>query len=281
MNTQGITARVETISPDDASVALDRCAHQRPLSRGLVARLVADILADRFVLNGEPVIFSSSGELLDGMHRMYAIYEAGIPVSTLVVRGVPFDAFSTINTGKIRSLSDMLKIQNGTGGKWTLPRLAAIVASMATNGSSMGTVGATMADMLRARRLYSPGLEKFEDLAFVASSTRVLPSVAVGGVIAAVIVDSKSSRSAREFLTAVNSGIADDPRKSGSSAITLRNWLLTSPVSGSGVRGSFYRKSQRAFKAWLTGETWTRAHSPEKPIWDVSVGSPWWGWQSQ
>jgi hypothetical protein len=241
-----------------------------------VSRLQLDILQDRFVLNGEPFIIGSNGQLLDGMHRAYAIYGADRPVQSLVVRGVDPAVFATINTGKPRSFSDMIKIQNGSMGKWNLPRLAAIVASMATSGSSMGTVSATMSDMMRARILYAPALAAFEDLAFITSGSRSMQSVIVGGVVAATILDHKTTPQARAFLEAVHSGIADDPRKAGSSAITLRNWVLTNAVSGSVARGVFYRKAQRAFKAWLTGETWVKAQFPKFPIWDVSVGSEWW-----
>lgn len=271
-----ITSRVETITPEYASDALEKLAHQRPLSRQLVSRLSTDILAGRFMLNGEPIIFGSNGELLDGMHRLYAIYEADVPVSALVVRGVSFDSFKTIDTGKARSFSDMLKINNGTGGKWNLPRLAAVVASMATNGGSMHSVGATMSDMLEARQKYAFAIDSFADQANVISSNRLVPSFVVGGVFAAVITHHDTLEKAKQFLQALTTGVIDYPRTHGSSAVALRNFLLVTTASGSWGRVGFYKKSQRAFKAYLNSETYTKLFAPPQPIWDVSVGSEWW-----
>lgn len=276
-----ITCRVETFTPDDASKALERCTHQRPLSRATVARLETDICQGRFLLNGEPIIFGENGELLDGMHRCYAIYQANRPVQTMVARGIAPEAFKTINTGKPRSFSDMLKINNGTGGKWQLPRLAAVIASMATNGGSMANVNATMSDMMEARRRYSFPIDSFSSDSSVIGSWKIVPSFVIGGVFASIVIDHKTLPHAKVFLEYLSTGAIDDPKRGGSSAVTLRNFILTTPVSGSGRRMEMYRKAQRAFKAFLTGEIYTKLYAPQRPVWDVSVGSEWWEAQGQ
>lgn len=58
-----------------------------------------------WVYNGEPVIFGDDGLILDGHHRLHACVQSGVPFVTDLSFGRPRDGFSTIDTGKFRSIS--------------------------------------------------------------------------------------------------------------------------------------------------------------------------------
>lgn len=98
----------ETITPKKAMEWLKRNVNNRPFRKGYSERIAADIAAKRYELNGETIKFNGNGDLVDGQHRLHAVIIAGLPIETYVVRGVPHEAFDTIDTGTPRVTSDAL-----------------------------------------------------------------------------------------------------------------------------------------------------------------------------
>lgn len=104
MNTE-----LKTVTPDMARQMLERNTNNRRVSLDRVDRLAREIATGRWVLNGEAIKFSGE-KLIDGQHRLSAIIKANVPVQTLVVDGLPDDAFSTIDQGRKRSGADTLMV---------------------------------------------------------------------------------------------------------------------------------------------------------------------------
>lgn len=105
--------RVEltNVTPDFANELLGRNAHNRPLQRNRVRSLAAAMRSGKWALNGETVIVSEQGTLLDGQHRLKAVTEYGQSVPMLIAYGAADDSFETIDTGKARSAGDILGMQ--------------------------------------------------------------------------------------------------------------------------------------------------------------------------
>ena len=85
--------------------------------------------------NGESVKFDTNGSLIDGQHRVLCVLKTGVPMKTLVVYGCPPKSIETIDTGKSRSLGDILKI-NGYGNS---NQVASIVNNI-LNYKKYGTI---------------------------------------------------------------------------------------------------------------------------------------------
>lgn len=94
-----IKARTETVSPSKAQMWLDKSAGNRPLNRKKIRMLANQMTAGKFKENGQPVIFSDTGLLFDGHHRLTGVVVAGISVKLLVTRGVSAEARTTIDQG--------------------------------------------------------------------------------------------------------------------------------------------------------------------------------------
>jgi hypothetical protein len=109
-----VTASIEWITPEIAADWLTRNKHNRPLGTGTVGRYARYVKNGEWVVNGEPIIIDDDDCLNDGQHRLQAVVETGTPVPMLVVYGVPKETFPTLNTGKTRSLADVLAIQKET-----------------------------------------------------------------------------------------------------------------------------------------------------------------------
>jgi hypothetical protein len=88
----------------------------RPLSGGNEASLLSDIANQRFEFNGESIVVSDTGKLLDGQHRCYSVIKSGIPIQTVIVFGPKEDARFTIDIGRPKSASNFLAMK---GHKYT------------------------------------------------------------------------------------------------------------------------------------------------------------------
>jgi hypothetical protein len=104
-----MNAKLERITPETAAVMLQLNKNNRPVSTRQVKALASEIKEGRWQVNGDTIAFSAD-RLIDGQHRLMAIIESGIPVTTFVVRGVTSESFLTKDTGKKRRTSDALAI---------------------------------------------------------------------------------------------------------------------------------------------------------------------------
>lgn len=101
------TGRYE-ITPDLAAELLARNKHNRPVSRREVERLKRILMGGQWEFNGEAIKFGSSGELLDGQHRLLAIAESGVSAELLVVSDLEDKVFDTLDQGRKRTGGDVL-----------------------------------------------------------------------------------------------------------------------------------------------------------------------------
>lgn len=81
---------------------------------GHLARLMSE---GKWMYNGEPIIISDRGNLMDGQHRLHAVLKSGVSVEMEVIEGVPERAMPTIDTGKARSASDVLSMNGFPNSK--------------------------------------------------------------------------------------------------------------------------------------------------------------------
>lgn len=116
-----IESKWEIITPEYAFNILTK---HNPLNRclldGTVNSYAKQMREGKWKANGEAIIFSETKEmvingvkentfiLLNGQHRLAACAKSGIPFKSLVVRGVPTDAFDSMDTGKVRTGKDAL-----------------------------------------------------------------------------------------------------------------------------------------------------------------------------
>lgn len=106
-----VKTELTTISPSQASDLLRGNKNNRRVSAPLVTRYARDMAAGNWQSNGSAIVMNGDGSLLDGQHRLMACIEAGVAFKTLVIRGISSDAMATIDTGRSRSLSDVLAMR--------------------------------------------------------------------------------------------------------------------------------------------------------------------------
>ncbi len=99
---------------EKAKELLENNDHNRKVTTSRVQEYAKEMTNGLWLYNGESIIVSVSGRLLDGQHRLLAIVESGVEIEMELVEGVPdsdggVDTFLTINT-KNRSNVDALTI---------------------------------------------------------------------------------------------------------------------------------------------------------------------------
>lgn len=121
-----VECKVITMTPELASHYLSNNPSNRPMSPRRVSQFAAMMANGQWALNGETVVISATGRLLDGQHRLAAVVEHGHAVPMLVVTGALDSTFSTIDIGAKRTAGDILSISGFSNTK-TLGTAAGIV----------------------------------------------------------------------------------------------------------------------------------------------------------
>lgn len=102
---------VVTITPDEALFMLEEHnGFNRPVSYDTVKFYADQMRRGLWQINGEPIIISDQGDLLNGQHRLYACVEAGVSFRTILVKGITAEAFKTIDQGRKRTAGDIIAI---------------------------------------------------------------------------------------------------------------------------------------------------------------------------
>lgn len=108
----------QMITPERAS---DLLANHNPSNRRLDMRH-AQFLAQEMERgtfrpdNGDSIRIDTDGNIIDGQHRLAAIVKANKPVKMLIAKGVDRETFATIDTGKRRTVQDVVGIDLSSAG---------------------------------------------------------------------------------------------------------------------------------------------------------------------
>jgi len=109
--TNGVRAKMLTLTPAIAEQLLQRNTHNRTVSRSRVSQYAADMRAGHWAFNGEAIKIAADDQVLDGQHRLLAVIEADRDVETLLITGLPAQAQETMDQGRARTLGDVLKLR--------------------------------------------------------------------------------------------------------------------------------------------------------------------------
>jgi len=104
---------IVNVTPKLASKWLAMNINNRPLRRTVVDGLKAAFLRGEYIQTHQGIAFSTTGELLDGQHRLTAISELGSGEFRMVVAwDVHQDSFQVIDIGAKRTPADALRIED-------------------------------------------------------------------------------------------------------------------------------------------------------------------------
>jgi hypothetical protein len=111
LNILGISVYLAEITPEVATILLNRKNTNRSIRLSQLRRLKRAIEKSRWQINGETIIFDHEGRLVEGQHRLQAVIDLQQTIWTLVVHGIDFERFKTMGQGAKRTAGDILGIQ--------------------------------------------------------------------------------------------------------------------------------------------------------------------------
>jgi len=242
------SASVETITPELASEMLGKSIGNRSLKTRKIENLVRDIRSGNFVMNGESVIVSAEGLLMDGHHRLTACVRAGISIESVVVRGINRTNMKTLDVGSVRGIGDHLKID----GFLNSNNLASIINHLHNvRRGSVSKDAVTTSEAYEFIRKYP-----FVKIAAHESSNLKLNRIpSTIGAIYFVAILIGEEEIAKRFVKVLRSGIPD---YDGCPAHRLRERLIKEASKGDSYRqtpiGDLKRIAYRSWEAFRVGE---------------------------
>lgn len=136
-------AEVIIVTPEIAEMYLELNFKNRPLTKSHVSFLAEQMRTGAWQMAYDPIRISVTNVLLDGQHRLRAIVESGTSQQMLVIRGLPDETFTIMDTGRIRTANDVLTIAGITHGRGTAALVRMII------NYEQGRINNTMTNMGR------------------------------------------------------------------------------------------------------------------------------------
>lgn len=126
--TPALSAEVLTITPALAEQFLAKNTHNRNPKASNLKKVVRALTNGEWKLNGEAIKIAHDGTILDGQHRLLAVVQSGVPMTTLVIRGLDPETQETMDGGSPRTAADALKLR----GESNFTTLASVAKKICT-----------------------------------------------------------------------------------------------------------------------------------------------------
>lgn len=245
------TVQVRTVTPDIATDWLKSNSNNRNIRTAVVEKYRSDMAAGRWTFAGDPIRFDTTGQLIDGQHRLTAISRMpdDFSIDMVIITGLADKAQHVMDQGSKRTGGDQLKIAG--------VKNSSLVAS-AVRLVLIHDAGALFKDN-STRIIYAsvPAIEEWvfsnlgavDLIAEVQGNIRVLPAAPSPINAAAVIISRVAStdRVVQFFDIAANGG---GPKDSGPNA--LRSRLMKIDKSGRHLTDrELIANTIRAWNAWV------------------------------
>jgi hypothetical protein len=214
-------AAVEVVTPAKAMEWLTTAARNRNISDSTVRRYGSDMVAERWRLNGQGIIFSAEGQLLDGRHRLTAVVATGLDVPMLIVRGAKDDSFETMDSGKGRTLANVLAIEGAKNAASTAATARIAWAYAAGVNLKYGSSRTELLNLIRTHPLIGEYTAQIVNRDAYTKPLGV-PRSALAALLALANQERKLNDQVTGFLAGFITGeglFGGDPR------LTLRRWL--------------------------------------------------------
>jgi hypothetical protein len=246
-------AEVKEITPDLAMDWLTNPKYKVPnrsIRKTKVRTYASAMRNGRWRVTGEAIKFDEDGKLIDGQHRLNAVIEADVTISSLVITGVENGAANVMDTGAARDAKDVLNI-NGYDSNGTLAAAVRIVVAYQT-----GMLQPNQAHPIISNEEILDWVNEHQwsaDLhSELATPMRRIPTRSSVWLAAMILVAHQSRDSAIEFTSKMSSGSS---LETNNPVLTLRERFIQ--VQANKERHPPYvllSAILRAYVAWQKGQ---------------------------
>jgi hypothetical protein len=233
------------VTPERAAEWLSKNEANRLLRRSSVLKMTNDMESGLWIeTNPQPVIFDTSGALIDGQHRLSALAKSGRTLWLWVAENVPRHTQLVIDDHIRRQIHDFAKWE--MPGHAITPKHAACARVMLSGITRSSASTVTRSYLYRFMRDHLPAIE----FALGLFSKRIahITTSTTHGVIARAFFSQDPVR-LRRFAEVLESGLTVDETETA--AVLVSRWLLER--SRKQVR-EIYAKTERGLKSFLDGQ---------------------------
>lgn len=185
------------------------------------------------------------GKLVDGLHRATSIARCGRSVPILITHNLPDEALSAIDTGKVRSDTDIANLTAGLSGHLSSNQTAVAKAMYG------GFTGSPQ-DRLRGPRLINFIVRHFDPLVFVRVHGGSLPAFLKAPVARAWYSEDRERLA--EFLKILSLGVSDSPEDVAAAKLSIEYARAGKSNIPANYRAAWYRKTEACLRAFLAGK---------------------------
>lgn len=242
---------IETITPEIAREYLTKNTNNyRSIIPHIVAKYANDMKDGLWDENGSAIVFSKSGTLLDGQHRLNAVIRACMPVSMVVVRDVS-DQVSSFDTQSKRSESQVLKASGIDGYARTL-QASSVAGMLLSRAYTRNGPAGKQVSIQKIRRFLKAKEAEMDAVASAVFSGNSVCAKRASVLCAAwcLFEIGESMNNIRQFFSVVNSGFPVDGKEC-SPCIVLRNHLLNTKGLYIHTKASVEKDFSMTIRAYL------------------------------
>jgi hypothetical protein len=257
---QMMRTEVVSVTPALASQWLTLNANPRNLNAVTVARYALDMINGSWELTHQGIAFNSSGQLVDGQHRLSAIVESGVTVEMTVAHGM--DAITRVDLGDKRSPAVILRLAGLSHQNSTIAAIKGATAYPSGYNATTAMSTATAVELM----VHHEAVARFLDR-HVTKHTRAIAIAPVLSAIARAYYHVDKDRLA-EFVHVLFTGRCKDAF-ADVGALLLRSYLLTtvSRFGAAAIRAEVYLKTERAIQAFVAREDLGVLKAGNKSLW--------------
>lgn len=242
-----IKTEIVTITPAIALQLLGQNTRNRKVSKANYGKVLEAMSNGEWELNGEAIKVARDGRILDGQHRLLVSAENDLTFTTLIVYGLPDDTQDTMDTGKSRTIADVLAI-NGYQRSAVLAAVVTGILRWERWGLRAATYQGASAYQVTAKQVMAR-MENEPSLTELLPTAARMRKAGLNSKIAGIlyyVFSSIDQEDADDFFSKLETG---ESLERGNPILVLRETLLRLRTSVKGQVASGYTAAL-TIKAW-------------------------------
>lgn len=257
-----ISVKIMKITPKIAQQMLEKNTRNRPLSQHVVSRYATDMREGRWGVSESAICFDVNGLQINGQHRLWAVFESGVSIYSIIAEGYPVGAINYLDDQHHRSALSVYKLTHNDEDS-TPSHMA--IARVFDGG------GQELAGNKSSRQKVFAQLDKHKaaiDFAVNALRPR-RQSITVSpvyAVIARAFYSVDHAQLAKFCDVLISGGYVTDVEKS---ILLLRDLLLRTKSSDRAIRVDRYKRTERSLIGFIRGEVMRKLYPANEELFFV------------
>lgn len=221
---ESIKTDVITVTPRLAKQLLNQNRKNRTLSATDLAKIKESMVRGEWELNGEAIKIAKDGCILDGQHRLIASAETDTTFETLIVYGLENETQETMDTGKPRTVANILSMRGYTKTNILAAFVTAVIRS--ERWGIRGAVASGNNRLTVTPKQVTDRLTEEPELVNVTHIVRPVAKIGLTGKVAGLLYYEFSKISHEDTEYFFNKLASGEALERGNPILTLRNTLI-------------------------------------------------------